>query len=658
MDLIVYLKSKSIYFKLFIISLKFRMAHGLVYFGLAVSLLGLLGVGVMDYLTNVDQNECSMTYMFQMPNLMPITLGKRVQDEYPLYQLFLYCEGDNMNHECDQRFNQPGLVPVLFITGNADSHKQVRSLASVALDKFRHQPHNSKIKFHYFTLSFNEELSALYGPTLSKQVNFAKESIKHILGLYSNVRSENRPKSVIVIGNSMGGLVARGLFVPSKVVDFDSNWVHTIITQASPHLEPVINYDSEIDSFYKRVNEFWRNETREELSNVVLVSLYGGVRDYLVRSGLANLNPWRSKSRLLSILATQTTSIPHVWRSVDHRCMAWCKELVLVTNRALFELIDPTTKQVRGNKSERERILRFYFERGIQDQDEIDSLSFKVDRDIEIVQTTEIFNLLASDKTLLQPNKDKTYAISTEQVINSIEFDSLFVYTNLNNINLLVLCKSFEKRDDQGQYICSSGVDLVSRYGRLAPSNVDTNRQFTLNLVNIVDLKSLLITHGFQYLLINLPARKLNHPTYIKFDFYFKQDRIDSNPGQARSWSVQSDQEVFRRVYLPYLRHVWQVYDLNKLFTRDTNACELYLEQSKKPTIMSSCLLMQFYEPTSREQVENKNEHVYYSQTAGRSKNLTLRLTRSIGQNELDLIPYIDLVKFDMKHLLPQRKSY
>lgn len=126
-----------------------------------LALFGLIGVGINDYLTNFDQNECGMTFMFQGPSLIPVDLPDNIDAKFPNYKLYLYCEGD----ECQQFesldfHNRHGNIPVLFITGNADSHLQVRSIASVLIDKARRRP---GIKYQFFTISFNEELTALYG---------------------------------------------------------------------------------------------------------------------------------------------------------------------------------------------------------------------------------------------------------------------------------------------------------------------------------------------------------------------------------------------------------------------------------------------------------------------------------------------------------------
>ena len=95
---------------------------------------------------------------------------------------------------------------------------QVRSLASIASHKALKSKYSKRgIRFHYFTIDFNEELSALYGPILISQTEYAKHCIKHILALFGDVKPvEKRPKSVLVVGNSMGGVIARGLFLRTE----------------------------------------------------------------------------------------------------------------------------------------------------------------------------------------------------------------------------------------------------------------------------------------------------------------------------------------------------------------------------------------------------------------------------------------------------------
>ena len=265
-----------------------------------ISILIIGGLGLFDYLNNFDQNECSMTYMRQNPGIIPVELPSVIKNEFPNYKLYLYCEGYDCQKYETLKFNEPNQIPVLFVPGNADSHMQVRSMASVGLDKSR-KPKYSKliIKFLYFTISFNEELTALYGPLLEIQTNYVKNCINHILNLFKGVEPESkRPKTVLLIGNSMGGIISRGIFSSPP---FDK-LVHTIITKSTPHNRPVINVDKHLSDYYDKVNKIWLNKSETMLNNVVLASTYGGTRDILVRSGLADLSEWKSKSKVLLVV--------------------------------------------------------------------------------------------------------------------------------------------------------------------------------------------------------------------------------------------------------------------------------------------------------------------------------------------------------------------
>ena len=114
----------------------------------------------------------------------------------------------------------------------------------------------------------------------------------------------------------MGGIITRSVLLPSEDNFQKEQFVHTIITHASPHIHPVINIDNYMSAYYAKVNNFWLNDTGR-LKNVVLASLYGGTRDIQVRSGLANLNAWSGQSTA-AIVTGYTVTIPYVWRAIDH----------------------------------------------------------------------------------------------------------------------------------------------------------------------------------------------------------------------------------------------------------------------------------------------------------------------------------------------------
>jgi glycosylphosphatidylinositol deacylase len=98
--------------------------------------------------------------------------------------------------------------PVLFIVGNADSYRQVRSLGSVA---YRMGDKNNQLD--YFSIDFNEELSALFGGVLEQQTEFVAYAIQTILSLYKT------NKTIILVGNSIGGLLTRKIDLIEKIFE-------------------------------------------------------------------------------------------------------------------------------------------------------------------------------------------------------------------------------------------------------------------------------------------------------------------------------------------------------------------------------------------------------------------------------------------------------
>jgi pimeloyl-ACP methyl ester carboxylesterase len=148
---------------------------------------------------------------------------------------------------------------VLFIPGNAGSASQVRSLGAEAyrLVQHHHGGRQSKV-VDLFAAHFDEELSAFDGGLIADQVEHVVHCIDAILQAYRGVShsrsharnltltlthpnnaegslsggTSSRPTSVILVGHSMGGFVARALFVHPA---FRPTSVDTVITLNTPH---------------------------------------------------------------------------------------------------------------------------------------------------------------------------------------------------------------------------------------------------------------------------------------------------------------------------------------------------------------------------------------------------------------------------------------
>ncbi|KAJ2945870.1 hypothetical protein O0L34_g4777 [Tuta absoluta] len=287
-----------------------------------------------------------MTYMFEYPQFVRVTVPEN--SVYPQYGLYAYSEGRFTEKARKMWFDG---VPVLFLPGNSGSHMQARSLASVALRKALRGP--QEFHFDYFTIDYNEELSGLYGGVLQSQTEFAAACISRILRLYkSNRYTKNVPKSVILIGHSMGGVVAKRLLAyPST-----ANSTSIAITLAAPLEAPTINFDNTINDYYIRMSEEWKQLARdpERNNSRILLSFGNGPRDILVASGLT-----ASRDSYINALVT---AIPGVWVSPDHVGIVWCKQLVMTINKYLFDIVDPLTEQIKDNRELLTTKARQYFQ--------------------------------------------------------------------------------------------------------------------------------------------------------------------------------------------------------------------------------------------------------------------------------------------------------
>ena len=63
-------------------------------------------------------------------------------------------------------------------------------------------------------------------------------------------------------------------------------------------------------------------------------------------------------------LNMQSNAVAGVWVSTDHRCIVWCKQLVMAINKALFDMIGPVSKQITASPALRSNVLKHYFVQG------------------------------------------------------------------------------------------------------------------------------------------------------------------------------------------------------------------------------------------------------------------------------------------------------
>lgn len=281
------------------------------------------------------------------------------------YSLYLYREGG-----VDEDTRVKG-IPVLFIPGNAGSYKQVRPVAAEAAryfhDVLRNDPEafaGGKRPLDFFTVDFNEELIAFHGQTLLDQAEYLNEAVAYILALYHQPQRSVRepglpdPKSVIILGHSMGGVVARAML---RIPNYQENTINTIMTLSAPHARPPISFDPAMVETYNDVNTFWRDSYsgliagRNPLENVVLVSVAGGGLDTMIPSEYTSLTSLVPDTHGFTVF---TSSIPNVWTGMDHLAIMWCDQFRKALVRAIFDVVDVRRSSQTRSRPDRVRALR------------------------------------------------------------------------------------------------------------------------------------------------------------------------------------------------------------------------------------------------------------------------------------------------------------
>ncbi|XP_060063451.1 GPI inositol-deacylase-like [Ylistrum balloti] len=577
--------------------------------GFAVLCVGILVYGVLDILTNFEENKCEMTFMFEMPEYVNIPFGDEVKKTYPRYGLYVYGEGDYARYVSDM--NLQG-VPVLFIPGNAGSHKQARSLASVALRRVEEKKPN--FHFNYFTVDLNEEMMGLYGGTLQDQTEFVHLCMTKILTLYGEAPSP--PSSVILVGHSMGGNIARALFT---LPDFDPSLVSVIITQATPHQGPVIPFDMKLSTFMTTVNNYWVDHSNSSLSHVTIVSTGGGHRDVLVRNSFTSLKGIVDES---NGVYTSTMSVPNAWVSTDHLCAVWCRQMVLATTRALFDIIDPKTSQVSTDKTLRMNVFRHHFlsHSGTLQYTKQFQREITLNSAIKWVEKTEKLWEFARAKV------HKTHYIAVP--IRRDGVDSLVAISDVLTKDWICACKLKE-----GEKQCKKCTNLSDR-GQLVPPSNSGRKVVHLALSELADMTHviLIVPESFDKVevMVDLYNQGERHLAYRMPGFIDIMMTYPESITKSASTLTLYNDTLFYSLTLQGIDTLLKAY---RVYLRPKNC----IKQSS-PELHTGSMMM-FHVPWSNEDTYsfNRNDQV---------GSLALKLQSGMPMNEndgdLELRVYID----------------
>ncbi|KAJ9153524.1 hypothetical protein P3X46_026952 [Hevea brasiliensis] len=356
---------------------KLRLAI-LVIITIWIGLLALYG------LLKPISNGCIMTYMY--PTYIPISTNDGGSSAK--YGLYLYHEGWK-KIDFNEHLKQLSGVPVLFIPGNGGSYKQARSLAAESDRAYQggpleqtfyqeaylsseegvadasgagfHLPNHYASRLDWFAVDLEGEHSAMDGRILEEHTEYVVYAIHKILDQYRESRdareregaviSGSLPKSVILVGHSMGGFVARAAIIHPHLRKLA---VETILTLSTPHQSPPVALQPSLGHYFKRVNQEWRKRYEVQttrtgryvsdplLSHVVVVSISGGYNDYQVRSKLESLEDIVPSTHGFMI---SSTGMRNVWLSMEHQAILWCNQLVVQVSHTLLSLIDSRTGQ-------------------------------------------------------------------------------------------------------------------------------------------------------------------------------------------------------------------------------------------------------------------------------------------------------------------------
>ena len=268
----------------------------------------------------------------------------------------------------------------MFIPGNAGSYKQVRPLAAEAAVYFdetlkndRNSARYGKRPLDFFSVDFNEDITAFHGQTLLDQAEYLNEAVAYILSLYHNPNRSLRdanlpdPSSVILVGHSMGGIVARAMLT---MPNYQTSSINTILTLAAPHARAPVSFDADIVNTYKNVNEYWRNAFSQKrasenpLGQVALISFAGGGLDTMVPSDYSTLASFVPSSHGFTVF---TSTIPHVWTGMDHLAITWCDQLRKSIVRALYDVVDAGRPNQTRPLPDRMREFKRRFLTGMED---------------------------------------------------------------------------------------------------------------------------------------------------------------------------------------------------------------------------------------------------------------------------------------------------
>lgn len=418
--------------------------YGITLVGLILCLL--IGMLYLTDLGGAESPGCRLIYM--VPSYARIQGMDSAASRYASkYSLYLYREVDkdavppNDYQETDDMSFLNG-IPVLFIPGNAGSYKQVRSIAAETANLYygddetpTEELNNPNAQnFDFFAADFNEDFTAFHGQTIMEQADYLNEAVRLILSLYAE--KPTPPTSVVIVGHSMGGIVARVMItLPTYIEDS----VKSMITLASPHAAAPLTFDGDIIKVYSSIDKFWYEGyqnisqiANKRVKDLSLISITGGGLDATLPADYTTIGHLVPP---LNGFTVYTTGMPSVWSPIDHLAIVWCGQLRRVIAKSLLEIADSSSPSRVYPLEQRMSVFRKTYLSGFENYAVQDSMAYKsafntsepLIYNLKIdMQNMDTFSLdKDSHMKLAKSNKGKNFNLFTIPAKSEIIFNLL-----------------------------------------------------------------------------------------------------------------------------------------------------------------------------------------------------------------------------------------
>eukprot|EP00924_Labyrinthula_sp_SR-Ha-C_P002646 augustus_masked-scaffold_13-processed-gene-2.17-mRNA-1 protein AED:0.99 eAED:1.00 QI:0/0/0/0.5/1/1/2/0/649 len=241
------------------------------------------------------------------------------------YRLFLY---RNKKKKSDI-FKPNAYRPiVIYIPGSMGHFGQVRSLggtASASGDVNRFSRFSNIITNNYFdfyALDFNEELSVLDSRLIKDQTLFLQDVLKYLENLYRFEKDEETNK-IVLVGHSMGGLVARNLMRILSKQSIKKYNIISVISLSSPTRFPRVSLDSKFVNLYSKILNFEKQKTG---NTPFYLSISGGLKDLQIPSLFSKFTATGDNFHSITIGNHYDTRLSYI--NCDHLSILWCKQFL------------------------------------------------------------------------------------------------------------------------------------------------------------------------------------------------------------------------------------------------------------------------------------------------------------------------------------------